>query len=256
MEINEHIEALGREGRLLADAAAVTDLGAPVPTCPGWLLRDLVLHTGQVHRWATAHVAQARTEPLDDAGQEAAWGPVPADAELVGWFRAGHANLLAALRAAPAGLDCWTFLPAPSPLAFWARRQAHETAVHRFDAEAAAGLAGPPAGTGPALDGIDELLRAMLVRPRAKLRSERPRTLAVRPTDGPTSWLVTITGEPVTVALGDGRSGPAPADLTLTGPARDLFLLLWNRLGPAAVGCEGDRTLLDLWRETAVITWS
>ncbi|GGV31579.1 hypothetical protein GCM10010495_55290 [Kitasatospora herbaricolor] len=251
MEINEHIEALDREGTLLADAAAATDLGAPVPTCPGWLLRDLVLHTGQVHRWAAAHVAQARTEPLDEAGQEAAWGPVPADAELVGWFRAGHAGLLDALRGAPADLDCWTFLPAPSPLAFWARRQAHETAVHRFDAEAAAGPTGPPAGTGPALDGIDELLRAMLVRPRAKLRSERPRTLAVRPTDGPTSWLVTITREPVTVALADG-----PADLTVTGPARDLFLLLWNRLRPEDVGCEGDRSLLDLWRETAVITWS
>ncbi|MER6443505.1 hypothetical protein ABT275_45720 [Streptomyces sp. NPDC001185] len=38
-------------------------------------------------------------------------------------------------------MTCWTFNPArvPSPLAFWTRRQAHETAVHRYDAEAATG---------------------------------------------------------------------------------------------------------------------
>lgn len=35
-------------------------------------------------------------------------------------------------------VDCWTFLDAPSPLAFWARRQAHETAIHRADAQLAA----------------------------------------------------------------------------------------------------------------------
>ena len=47
------------------------------------------------------------------------------------------------LRTADPAVRCWTFLPAPSPLAFWARRQAHETAIHRADAQLAAGPVTP-----------------------------------------------------------------------------------------------------------------
>ncbi|MFD0276081.1 maleylpyruvate isomerase N-terminal domain-containing protein [Kitasatospora sp. NPDC127111] len=254
MEITDHIDALRREGRLLADAAARTDLAAPVPTCPDWRLRDLVLHTGRVHRWATAHVRDGLATPLDDDGQRAAWGPAPSDDALLDWFRSGHTALVAALAAAPADLACWSFLPAPGPLAFWARRQAHETAVHRFDADAAAGAEGPRVATDLALDGIDELLRGFMARGRAQVRSERPRTVLVRADDGPGSWLLTVSREPLVVTV------PAPADaradLTLAGPARELYLLLWNRLPAERVEVSGDRSLLELWRETAAVRWS
>ncbi|MFG3056506.1 maleylpyruvate isomerase family mycothiol-dependent enzyme [Kitasatospora sp. NPDC048239] len=251
MMISEHIEALRREGGLLADAAARTDPAAPVPTCPDWRLRDLVLHTGQVHRWATAYVAHGHRAPLDDGGARAAWGPEPSDAALVDWFREGHAALVDALAAAPDDLDCWSFLPAPSPLAFWARRQAHETAVHRFDADAAAGAEGPRVSTALALDGMDELLRCFMVRSHARVRSERPRTVLVRTTDEPGSWLLTISPDPLVVEPVDG-----PAELTLTGPAHELYPLLWNRLPLDRAHAEGDLSLLDLWRETAVVRWS
>ena len=62
-----------------------------------------------------------------------------ADPELLAWFRAGHASLAETLTEADPALVCATFMAAPSPLAFWARRQAHETAIHRADAEIAAG---------------------------------------------------------------------------------------------------------------------
>ncbi|MFB7617432.1 maleylpyruvate isomerase family mycothiol-dependent enzyme [Kitasatospora sp. NPDC056181] len=269
MEITEHIDALRREGTLLADAAARTDLNAPVPTCPDWRLRDLVLHTGRVHRWAAAYVRDGHRELLDADGERAVMGPDPSDAGLVDWFRGGHAALVEALAGAPAGLDCWSFLPAPSPLAFWARRQAHETAVHRFDADAAAGAEGPRVAAGLALDGIDELLRGFMARSRARVRSEQPRTLLVQPTDGPGSWLLTISQEPLVVTVPGGtaadrgtggESGPdlmlTGADLTLTGPARELYLLLWNRLPAERVRLTGDRSLLGLWRETAAVNWS
>ncbi|MGW4894902.1 maleylpyruvate isomerase family mycothiol-dependent enzyme [Kitasatospora sp. NPDC004240] len=257
MDIADRIEALRREGVLLADAATAADLAAPVPTCPGWQLRDLVVHAGKVHRWATAYLLHGHQGPLDEAGQGEAWGPEPSDAVLLEWFREGHAELVIALEKAPADLSCWSFLPAPSPLAFWARRQLHETAVHRFDAEAAAGVAGPPLSTRAALDGIDELLRGFLVRPHTRLRSERPRTVLISATDAatvpdaPGTWRVTISQEPLTVTLTD-----EPADLTLSGPARDLQLLLWNRLPLEAAHAEGDLGLLELWRERAVIRWS
>jgi len=253
VEITEHIDALHREGRRFAETAADTSLDAPVPSCPDWRLRDLVRHLGRVHRWATAHVAEGRREPLDEAGQQAVWGPDPADAALVDWFRDGHTRLVEALDKAPADLECWNFLPAPSPLAFWARRQAHEMAVHRVDAELAAGR--EPAATDPAfaVDGIAELLTGFLAHPRNPLRSESPRTLLVRAADRPESWLVTIGQDPVAVA--DGSAG-AGADCTVTGPAHDLYLLLWNRLPLERVTAAGDVSLFDLWRSSARIRWT
>lgn len=43
----DHLGVLGQEGERLARAAAA-DLGAPVPSCPGWSATDLVVHLGEV----------------------------------------------------------------------------------------------------------------------------------------------------------------------------------------------------------------
>src|SRR5262249_27180621 len=131
VNVPEHIAALRGRGELLASAADGGDPDAPLPYCPDWKLRDVVQHTGEVHRWATDVVANGRTEPTDSDPT------YPNDGELVGWFREGHVALVDALTNAPDDLDCFAFLPAPTPLAFWARRQAHETAIHRVDAESA-----------------------------------------------------------------------------------------------------------------------
>jgi len=133
-DVPDYVGALRRQGELLADAAQRSGLATAVPSCPGWAVRDLLKHTGYVHRWATGFVAEGLTRP-GGASEEEILGQGPADAELPGWFREGHAALVRALGAADPGLHCWAFLPAPSPLAFWARRQAHETAIHRVDAE-------------------------------------------------------------------------------------------------------------------------
>ncbi|MDE3722163.1 maleylpyruvate isomerase N-terminal domain-containing protein [Nocardiopsis sp. N85] len=79
MDTHRHIEALTAEGRLLADAARRAGSHAPVPTCPGWTVRDLLVHTGRVHRRATAHVASGNGGPA--VGGEIARGrsPLPAD---------------------------------------------------------------------------------------------------------------------------------------------------------------------------------
>jgi hypothetical protein len=125
VEIAEHIPAIQHQGELLATAAAQHDWLTPLPTCPDWQLRDLVRHLGGVHRWATRHVAERLTKPIRDYDPLA--GPFPDDADLIDWFRQGHARLVQRLTDAAPDVECWSFLPAPSPLAFWARRQAHET---------------------------------------------------------------------------------------------------------------------------------
>ncbi|GAA3441655.1 hypothetical protein Pve01_30130 [Planomonospora venezuelensis] len=265
------MSALRDAGLRLAEAAALAGPDAPVPTCPGWRVRDLLGHTGGVHRWAAAHVAAARAEPFTD-GEQAQFFTAPGDDGLLDWFRAGHAALVRTLEEADPSVTCWTFLRAPTPLAFWARRQAHETTVHRIDAEsAAAGVLPPgaPGGTVPgrtapggagggapvdpalAADGVDELFDGFLARRRGRLVADPPVSLAVRATDRPTAW--TIRVEP------GGRTitpGAHDADCVVSGPAAGLYLLLWNRADAEGLDVRGDRDVLALWREKAAITWS
>ncbi|WP_137994832.1 maleylpyruvate isomerase family mycothiol-dependent enzyme [Streptomyces vilmorinianum] len=254
MKVDEHIEALESAGRGLFEAAAAAGTDAEVATCPGWRVRDLLRHTTMVHRWATAFVAEGYTSPHPDGGEPDLDGE-----ELLAHFREGHAALVAALRAAPESLECWTFLPAPSPRAFWARRQAHETTVHRADAESALASGRPgPVAPAVAVDGIEELLRAFHSRDRSRVRTPEPRTLRVRATDTGDVWTVRLSQEAPRTERGDaGAAGAAgAADCELSGPADQLYLTLWNRLPEGAVSVTGDASLARLWREKSAITWS
>ena len=56
LDLNGYLAVLATEATALAAAAEEAGLDAPVPTCPGWTVNDLVLHIGEVHRWATAAV--------------------------------------------------------------------------------------------------------------------------------------------------------------------------------------------------------
>ncbi|WP_282699927.1 maleylpyruvate isomerase family mycothiol-dependent enzyme [Streptomyces sp. CC219B] len=243
MKTAEFLNALDREGRLLAAAAEETGTDTKVPTCPGWQVRDLLRHTGAVHRWATAFVAegQASARPMADP-------PELDGAELLDWFRAGHRRLVDTLAAAPPAVQCWHFLPAPSPLAFWARRQSHETAVHRFDAEAARG--GTPSEVAPdfAADGIEELLFGFHARARSRARTAEPRVLRVRATDmADAVWTVRLTQEPPAAARGDVEE----ADCEVSGPVGQLYLSLWNRV--PFPDLTGDASVAALWREKSAI---
>ncbi|MFD8419425.1 maleylpyruvate isomerase family mycothiol-dependent enzyme [Streptomyces sp. NPDC059466] len=253
MDVAEFVEALDLEGSSLAAAAEEAGTDAEVATCPGWQVRDLVRHTGMVHRWARAFVTEGHTAYLRDGGLPALDG-----AELLAWFREGHRRLVGSLASAPRDVECWSFLPAPSPLAFWARRQAHETAMHRVDAQSA--LGGTPGTVAPdfAVDGIDELLRGFHGRARSKVRTQEPRVLRVRATDADAVWTVRLSPEPPVSerepAQGARRDGGADVDCEVSGPAAQLYLALWNRL--PFPGVTGDDSLVTLWRETSAVTWS
>src|SRR5262250_2832589 len=130
-----------------------TDLTRPVPTCPEWTMRQLVTHVGRAHRWATAIVATRAAEPIPF--REVPDGRLPDDpAAQPGWLRDGAARLAETVRAG--GGPVWTHL-GPGPASYWARRMAHETAVHRADAQIAAGTR-PVIDPEIAADGIAEWL--------------------------------------------------------------------------------------------------
>jgi uncharacterized protein (TIGR03083 family) len=246
MDVDTHLDHLVEQGLALADSAAAAGFDAAVPTCPDWNVRDLVAHVGQVHRWARSYVATGRTTP---PGPDDVPEPAPADDELLDWFRAGHDALVTSLREAPADLDCWWFLPAASPLAFWARRQAHETTIHRVDADLAAGRT-TDIDPQLAADGLKELLLGFFARSGGKLVSDPARSIAFI-TDTDHAWTITIGPDARKAIPGAAFN----ADLLVTGNAATIYLLLWNRGGRDGLTFDGDVTLLDLWREKARIQW-
>jgi uncharacterized protein (TIGR03083 family) len=247
VDVDAHLAQLRAHGVAMADDAASAGLDAAVPTCPDWTVRDLLQHTGRVHRWAAMFVETGRTEP--PAGDSELAAP-PGDAQLDDWFRAGHRALVDALTDAADDLACWTFLPAPTPRAFWARRQAHETAIHHADAAAAAGRE-RTFDTDFAVDGIDELLLGFFSRARGRLLADPPVSLGVRCTDTDVAWTIAIgaSGREVT-------RGTAGGDCVVSGPAADLYPLLWNRRDAAGLDVSGDTGVLALWRDKATVTWS
>ncbi len=254
MDVDIHIEAIRREGGRLAEAASRARLDDPIPWCPGWDMRDLLRHLSEIHLWAASHVARraVREGVSELADLEVAWPDLaifwPDDEALIDHYVATNANLVAELESAPPDLATWTFLPAPSPRQMWARRQAHETAIHRYDAESATASA---SGFEPAFaaDGIVEILTAVAARAH-ELPLESTVTMAISPSDVDERWLVSLGPDGIETVRSDG-----PADLVLTGPASDLYLAVWNRGDDTAIALTGDPTVLDTWRARHRSRW-
>jgi uncharacterized protein (TIGR03083 family) len=255
VEIAEYLAALDQDGALLADVAEDTGLTVLVPACPGWQVRDLVRHQAYVHDWAARHVRYQLPELIDEATESDVLAGGAPDAELIASFRAGHAALLSTLRCAAPDVACATFMRAQSPLAFWARRQAHETAIHRYDAQSA-GPNGPPDPAAAfvtefAADGIDELI--MGFTPRMRRLRGASWSLAVRPADNQGRWHVRPGPGKTQVSSTD-----ADADCVLSGPASGLYAFLWNRCTAQDAGIEvtGDASVLAAWNSSARVRWS
>jgi uncharacterized protein (TIGR03083 family) len=233
----------------LAGLVDGTDLATPVPTCPDWTLRQLATHVGRAQRWAAQIVSTRSAEFIPF--RQVPDGKFPDDPALhAAWLRAGATRIIGAVREA-GGDPVWAF-NALRPADFWARRMAHETAVHRADAEIATGR---EVSFEPdiAADAIDEWLGFMSglapgdADPRLDALPDGA-VLHVHATDegldGAGEWLVRREGSRVTVRPGHGRG-----DAALRGPAGRLLLVLLRRVPPddPQVQVLGDPALLASW---------
>ena len=235
------VDALEQESARFAAAVAAAGSDTLVP-CVDWTAAELTRHLGGIHRWTTDLVTGARTE-LDTSGDLTDAGPADA-AALPAWFRQGAAELVAALRAAPDDLAVPTLMRSDSPRRFWARRQAHETAIHRADVELAL-AATPDVEPDLAQDGMSELLLGFgLGRPFAVPTQGR---LALVADDGP-SWLLTFGGERNRCRPLEAEDRP---DAAVRGRSSQLYLWLWNR--NADVTVDGDAGLAAQWTATVRI---
>ncbi len=232
MDALPYATILAAEGAAFADSAE-GHFDRPVPSCPEWNVADLVAHLGGVYAWARYAVAAGgervnrRDVPTPPAPEHAA--------DLLPWFRTRLGELLEAL-SGDADAPAWTFPPnAPNTAAWWQRRQALETVVHRWDVQTAA-ASGPvdPIAPDLAVEGVDEFLADFLPRViAADASGALTGTLHLHATDTPGEWWLDFDAEGLAT-----RREHAKADTAVRGPAAGLYLWLWNRQSPEAAGLE------------------
>jgi uncharacterized protein (TIGR03083 family) len=225
------LDALNRDGHALS-VAARHDPTAAVPACEGWNVDDLLRHIGGVHHRTALVVAERRTERPDRTEYAAPHG------NALGWYEMGLANLLDVLRTTDPEQPCWTFV-GTRPARWWQRRMAHETAIHRLDAEQATG--GIHAFDAAfAVDGVGEALELASYRPHAD--DAGPGTVHLHATDVEGEWLVTF-GERLTIT-----EGHAKGDAAVRGPAEHLYRWLWGRAPQDGLEVFGDQAAVDRLR--------
>jgi uncharacterized protein (TIGR03083 family) len=216
------IEHLRTDGRQIFDAAIRTGLDAPVTSCDGWTMADLVWHVGEVwHFWGWV-VGERALDPATVAQY-----PAPsrvADDVLVDWARASHVALVNELIAGGATDPVWTWTGSPQPVSWVKRRMAHETAVHRWDAEQTVGDAyGLPPGL--AADGIDEFLTFFLAAGEGEPLGGTVHLHCTDTDDVPGEWMIQSI-EHRRIEL---TREHAKGDAAIRGRAHDLLLWLWGR---------------------------
>lgn len=245
------VEATCREGWATA-VAGRAGLDAPVPTCEGWTVADVLGHLGRVHR--------SVSEIIERRALEVPAVPIPTPPPgpaVIEFFDEGLERVLRAL--ASIGPDepvySWS---GQGDGRFYHRRMAHELAVHRFDAEAAHGVPGPFDPV-MALDGIDEFYDVLV--PFSARRWERPLpagAMALISTDEPAGWVVRAVDGIVAGTRtpnrwandhrgSDDQVAPVVPVVTVTGTASELFRFVWHRGRGPSLTVAGDAATADAW---------
>ena len=226
----EYVAAMRREGLALVRAAR-QDPARPVPFYPGWSIADLVAHTGAVHRWALRLVRSRATKggPRKEYEER---DPV----RLVAWFEEGLESLATELAGVDPNDAVWS--PTDHTAGFWQSRMAHETAIHRWDAQSAFGYA-QPIERRLAATGIPESLAIHIVGPvRGTAVGGHGESVALRCDDTVDAWRVMLLPDEVRF-----EEGQQKATSGVAGTASDVWLFMTGR--PAArIHILGDTTVV------------
>lgn len=232
MDSTDHLVALRREGEAFAAACVDADLSLRVAACPRFWLSDLIWHVTWVHDLFRFVVHHKATWPKQYQRPTRPDRPM-----LLPTYRLGFAALMEELGNADPDMEVWTFTDDHS-VRFVMRRLAHETAVHRWDAETAIGR-DAVLDAELASDGIDEFLTHF-----ARVADEDAAPIAgsvhIHCTDVPGEWtLTTGTADDGTSTFGLERAH-VKGDCALRGTASDLLLAMWRRLPAERLDIVGD----------------
>lgn len=245
-----------------ARKAAAYQAAPVLPSCPDWVMTDLVLHVGAVHRFV-AHVIGERLRRRPCAGDQAqmglpdewaGWLPpgsappgAPVPGVLLDWFHHGAAELEERLFLADPDEPVWTW-SRDQTVGFWQRLLAIAAAVHRWDAQKAVGTA-EPIDSALATDAVRQHFEVIvpLRRCAAKAAPGEGEQFLFRRADGPHSWRVRFTGDDVVLGASSRPRGvPADGrpDIEIAGRASDLALYLWKRPVNGQLDIQGNTRML------------
>jgi uncharacterized protein (TIGR03083 family) len=224
-------------------SAAATDLSIEVPSCPGWTMRDLVSHLVGVYRHKSATLESGKAPGDRESG---GWGDLDPDRDPIDELRQAYDDMRGRLSGLSPDAPAATFWPPEQTAGFWMRRMAQETAVHRWDADAAAhGEAkAQPIDEDLALDGVDELLGWLAWEwdDRDALAGAHGQTVVV--SSGTHAWTVRL--HPTAIVVEGGVTTDDP-DAWITGDASDVLLDLWGRTA-SGVTIAGDADVVSMMR--------
>jgi uncharacterized protein (TIGR03083 family) len=234
---------------LRADAAAFRSAvasaesqDAGVPSCPDWNLADLMRHLGGSYGWVTGHVARGVvTRPEPPAPVD-----VPAGPQLLTWFDERYTRLWSILDKIDPELPAWNWAPQAKKAVFWHRRMAHDTAVHRWDAQVTVGLT-EPIEAKLAADGITEVFDTWLPAGRRRGPTDVQGVVGLHATDVAQFWYARLRGPGIALLDTDTLLDAAhPHErATATGSASDLLLALYGRVPFDVLQISGDPRLLE-----------
>lgn len=241
-------EAITTHATFEEAAGADHGLTVPVPSCPGWTMLDLVHHLGTLYLWVRSHVSRGVTD-RPSADPRESLGRLPTGAAAVQWWWDEYGQLAALLDALEPELPAWNWAPAAKQAGFWQRRMAHETAIHRWDAQMALGHA-EPIEAGLAADGVSEVLDTWLPAGRRNGPTDRTGMVRLEATDTDHRWLVRLRGEGVALLDTDSwlDNDEHPLRATAQGTASDLVLALYGRIRFDMLDLAGDTNLLEALR--------
>ncbi|WP_313886907.1 maleylpyruvate isomerase family mycothiol-dependent enzyme [Saccharomonospora amisosensis] len=206
---------------------------AQVPTCPNWTVHKLVRHIARVQSWVVA-----ATEHPEVSGVRA--GEAPREWErLLDWWEQQREALRAVFDRGPGAPTRLPFSSYPPVVASWARRQAHEAAIHRVDAELTLGAVTVTFDPEFAADGIDELLMLLVHRRTGWSEFTADGTVLVHAEDAGRLWSVRLApGSAPQLA-----EQPFEPDVTIEGSADAVYRAVWRR--PSEAKVTGDVALLE-----------
>jgi hypothetical protein len=209
LDFDRHCAEIVTQTSLLVGHLDCADLTVPVPTCPGWNVSQLARHVEGGQRWADEIVGTRAPGPHAQM-----WCPVDGGGS-----------------------------------AFYARRFAYETAMHRADAALALGVQYTLAPD-VAADGIDEWMELgcmpfhFEVHPWMRELLGPGRTVGLHATDADAHWLLDLTGNVIAWQRADKQ-----AAAEIRAPVTDLLLTIYRRRRVAGLDVTGDAKLVDFWLE-------
>jgi len=226
-------------------AAAIPATPVEVPSCPGWSTNDLAKHMAHVYLGQAFVV-----ETGNQAANKEHLAPYPRTENYLEFMSWGFEAITKALDINRPERPTWSWHYSDRSVDFWFRRMAHETVIHRIDAEQAVGAV-TSIDEALALDGVDEVLDFL---PLLGSWPEAPNvdfgivSIIATTKNGSKIWDLNFTEHLATISA--AAEPNAAARLVICGDAEAMDLYLWGRIDSSdpriSITGEGEETFKQL----------